>query len=84
MHRPRRSETALVFFDVPADTCIARVCCRIDHPTIPFGRGKCVVETFVKQFELPASEELELFGQIAVLRLKDEISALLLSWGVAS
>jgi len=84
MHRPCRSETALVFFDVPAEICVTRVRCRVDHPTIPFGRGGRVVESFVKQLELPTEKEAELFGQIAVLRSKDDISSLFLSWGVAA
>jgi len=84
MHRPSRSDTALVFFDVPAEVCVARVRCRVDHPTMPFGRGERVVESFVKQLELPTAKEAELFGQIAVLRSKGDISSLLLSWGIAT
>lgn len=84
MHRPRRAETALVFFDMQVEVCVARVRCRVDHPTIPFGRGERVVETFMKQLELPAAKDEELFGQIAVLRSKDDISSLLTSWGVAA
>mmetsp|Transcript_380 Transcript_380/g.813 ORF Transcript_380/g.813 Transcript_380/m.813 type:complete len:354 (+) Transcript_380:1406-2467(+) len=82
MHRPNRAETALVFFDVPVELCVARVRCRVDHPTIPFGRGKRVVESFAKQLELPTAKETKFFGQIAVVQCKDEISSLLLSWGI--
>ena len=82
MHRPSRESTALVFFDIPAEVCAARVRCRVDHPTIPFGRSGRVVESFVKQMELPAEKERKLFGQIIVLRSKDELSSLLASWGI--
>jgi hypothetical protein len=38
-----RDSTALVFVDVPADACAARVRARVDHPTILFGRGDGIV-----------------------------------------
>lgn len=84
MHRPNRDSTALVFFDLHKDICISRVRCRVDHPTIPFGRGDRIVNTFAKSMELPTPTESELFGQISVIRSNNDVSSLLSSWGVAS
>lgn len=83
MHQPDQKSAALVFFDLPMELCISRVCCRVDHPTIPFGRGDQVVKTFAKNLELPSAKESEMFGDVVILRSREDIESLCAGWGVA-
>eukprot|EP00392_Amoebophrya_sp_AT5.2_P016899 g17207.t1 len=51
---PAKEKVLVVYFPTPAEVCSDRVARRLDHPTIPFGRGKTVVDSFVKRgIEVP-------------------------------
>lgn len=41
-----------VFFDMPAAACTARVLARRDHPTIPYGRGARIVQSFADKLQV--------------------------------
>lgn len=41
-----------MFFDVPPAQCKARVAARTDHPTIPFGRGARIVQSFADKLQV--------------------------------
>jgi hypothetical protein len=70
-----------VHFDVPAEECKARVASRTDHPTIPFGRGAKVVESFASRMQPPTVAEG--FERVHVVRSFEEAALLLRSliWG---
>lgn len=82
MHQPSRKDTALIFVDAPLDVCVARVQARVDHSSIPFGRGDRIVRGFAKQLEAPTEEERRrLFGRVEVLQTENDFVRLLRSFG---
>ncbi|KXZ40803.1 hypothetical protein GPECTOR_2295g1219 [Gonium pectorale] len=68
-----------VFFDVDAATCKQRVAARTDHPTIPHGRGRRIVDSFAARLQLPTA--VEGFERVYTLRSTDDAEALLTAWG---
>jgi hypothetical protein len=52
---------------------------RRDHPTIPYGRGRSIVDSFAKKFEAPRVEEG--FSRVIVLRSEQEVQELVWAWG---
>jgi len=82
MHQPPAKDTVLVYFRRPADICARRVACRVNHPSIPFGRGERIVHGFASQLEPPTQEETKLFGSIHVIDSSQDAIDLLRRWGV--
>jgi atypical dual specificity phosphatase len=52
-----KKDVLVIFFDFPKEECIKQVKNRIGHPTIKFGRGEKIVDTFHKQLEKPMDDE---------------------------
>jgi len=75
----RPKDAVAVFFDVAGDTCTARVKARVDHPTIPHGRGENIVKSFVKKLQPPTTREG--FSAVHVVREFEDSDALLRLWG---
>lgn len=46
---PPKEKVLCVYFSTGKDECMRRVARRLDHPTVPFGRGRRVVESFVNR-----------------------------------
>jgi len=68
-----------VHFDFPVEVCRERVVNRRGHPTIPYGRGRSIVDSFGKKFEPPRVEEG--FSRVIVVRSVEEVQDLVLAWG---
>ncbi|CAD7957389.1 unnamed protein product [Amoebophrya sp. A120] len=47
--QPPKESVLCVYFPADAETCTERVQLRMDHPSIPFGRGRKVVESFIQR-----------------------------------
>lgn len=52
-----KKDIGVVYFDYPFDECVKRVKCRVDHPTIKFGRGENIVKSFFKRMVMPDTNE---------------------------
>jgi hypothetical protein len=74
------SNAFAVFFDMDTAGCQQRVSGRTDHPTIPFGRGNAIVESFAKRLVPPTISEG--FKEVIVIREFDQVESLLRRWGV--
>ena len=75
----REKGIVAVYFDVPVDECQRRGDARPDHPTIPAGRGVCIVESFAKKMEPPTRAEG--FERVHVLSTFDEAAVVLRTLG---
>uniref|UniRef100_A0A7S4MRW6 RNA ligase domain-containing protein n=1 Tax=Odontella aurita TaxID=265563 RepID=A0A7S4MRW6_9STRA len=83
LHSPPRGEIALIHFATDADTCVDRVKSRVNHETIPEGRGEGLVRAAAKRFEEPTEEERRnTYGSVDVVRTPEDARAILRRWGV--
>uniref|UniRef100_A0A7S2DN27 Uncharacterized protein n=1 Tax=Octactis speculum TaxID=3111310 RepID=A0A7S2DN27_9STRA len=73
------ADATAVHFTAGADVCKQRVMNRVDHPTIPFGTGERIVDTWNRQFVAPT--EGEGFRRVIRVSSISEANALLRSWG---
>lgn len=73
------ASSVCVHFAIDADTCVARVAARTDHPTIPFGGGQAAVADMSKAFVPPTVGEG--FDRVITLSSSEEADALLRRWG---
>ena len=81
MGDPPQRASALVFFDVDRDICSARVKGRVNHPSIPFGRGDGIVKQFASRLEFPGEVELKRFGRVEIVRNPNDCLQLAQNWG---
>ena len=75
----REKGPVAVHFDFPVEVCRERVVNRRGHPTIPYGGGRSIVDSFGKKFEAPRVEEG--FSRVIVVRSMEEVQELVLAWG---
>jgi hypothetical protein len=75
----RPKDCTAVFFDVPADMCMARVAGRFDHPTIAQGKGSGIIRSFAKKLQPPTRAEG--FAAIHTISSIGDANALLRRWG---
>lgn len=71
-----------VWFDVSPEVCVRRADARTNHPTIPAGRAKRIVHSFVKTFVPPTRKEK--FACIARVSSNVAASDLLSRFGVSA
>jgi predicted kinase len=55
----KSKNTALIFFDISKDICIARAEFRFDHPTLPSHRASNVINSFASELIPPEKTEAE-------------------------
>eukprot|EP00775_Hariotina_reticulata_P007222 gene7222-7435_t len=70
-----------VHFDVPSETCTARVMARTNHPTIPQGRGRRAVQSFASVLQPPSKQEG--FERAITVRTRQEVDQLLILLGAS-
>ncbi|CAD7965196.1 unnamed protein product [Amoebophrya sp. A25] len=76
--RPQRA--ACLHFEASAEECTRRVARRLDHPTVPFGRGATVVASFARRGFEPVNAQKEGFAAAFTLQTEADVDPLLRKW----